>query len=50
MAKKIIVPAKSQRIRIVNRCIMCGKVIPVGNAICSTCNNKRVRALKKSRR
>lgn len=33
--------------RVVNRCIMCGKIIPMGYAICNTCNNKRLRALRR---
>ncbi len=49
MVKKIIVPVKSSRIRIVNRCIMCGKVIRPGQAICRSCNLKRLIALKKRR-
>ena len=47
MVKRIIIPAKSKKIKIVNRCIMCGKIIPISSAICSTCNLKRLRALKR---
>ena len=33
--------------RVVNRCIMCGRIIPMGYAICSSCDRKRKEALKK---
>lgn len=49
MAKKIIIPTKSAKIKIVNRCIMCGKIIPRGYAICNRCDNKRIRALNRRR-
>lgn len=35
--------------KIVNRCIMCGKTIPMSKAICTSCNNKRVQALKRKK-
>jgi len=47
MVKKTIFPIKHSKIKIVNRCIMCGKVIPMGLAICNTCNLKRLKALKR---
>ena len=40
MAKPIRFKTKKE-FKIVNRCIMCGKIIPLGYAICSTCNQKR---------
>ena len=46
MAKRKFRIANS-RLRIVNRCIMCNKVIPMGRAICSICNAKRIRALRR---
>lgn len=48
MAKPIKFRSKKE-FKIVNRCIMCGKVISIGNAICNTCNHKRLIALKRRR-
>jgi len=47
MAKNIIIPTRFQRVKIVNRCIMCGRIIPLGSSICSICDRKRKEALKK---
>jgi len=46
MAKPIKFRIKKE-LKIVNRCIMCGRIIPSGHAICSSCNQKRQIALKK---
>ena len=40
MAIKYRIP--SQRIKFVNRCILCGRIIPIGTAICSSCSNKNI--------
>lgn len=40
MAKPIKFRVK-RKFKLVNRCIMCGKVIPMDYAICSSCNKKR---------
>ncbi len=47
MPKQLKFRASLPKVRIVNRCIMCGKSIPMGYAICSSCNAKRQTALKK---
>jgi predicted nucleic acid-binding Zn ribbon protein len=46
MAKPIKFRARNPRFRIVNKCIMCGKIISMGQAICNSCNLKRKRALR----
>lgn len=33
--------------KMVNRCIMCGRIIPMGRAICDSCNIKRLKALRR---
>lgn len=33
--------------KIVNKCIMCGRIIPMGYAICGSCDKKRKEALKR---
>lgn len=38
MAKPIKFRSKKS-FKIVNRCIMCGKIIPIHKAICDTCNS-----------
>ena len=48
MAKPIKFRSK-KKFEIVNRCIMCGKVIPMSKAICNACNTKRIRALRRLR-
>ena len=37
MAKAIKFKAKFPKVKIVNRCIYCGKVAPSGKFICSSC-------------
>lgn len=46
MARPIKFKTKKE-FKIVNRCIMCGKIIPMGYAICDSCERKRKDALKK---
>jgi rRNA maturation endonuclease Nob1 len=46
MARPIVFRPKKE-FKLVNRCIMCGKIIPIRYAICSSCNQKRQIALKK---
>ena len=48
MAKPIKFRSKKE-FKLVNRCIMCGKIIPIRDAICNSCNTKRLKALKKRR-
>lgn len=49
MAKPIKFRLKRQ-FQIVNRCIMCGRIIPQGFAICATCNRERLKGLIKAKR
>lgn len=38
MARRTVLrPVNLPRIKIVNRCILCGTVIPAGSSICSRC-------------
>ncbi len=46
MAKPIKFRSKKE-FKIINRCIMCGKIIPVNKAICNTCNQERIKALRR---
>lgn len=45
MARKFRIP--TEKIKFVNRCIMCGRIIPSGYSICATCNRKRIKNLRK---
>lgn len=38
MAIKYRIPA--YRIKFVNRCILCGKIIPAGSSICDNCKRR----------
>lgn len=49
MAKAIKFRAK-RKLEFVNKCIMCGATISLSKAICNTCNNRRIRSLRKIRR
>ena len=46
MAKPIKFRSKKE-FKLVNKCIMCGKIIPMSSAICDTCNKKRLKFLKR---
>ena len=46
MGKPIKFKSK-KHFKIVNKCIMCGKIISMDRAICIACNNKRIKSLKK---
>lgn len=47
MARPIRFRTKKQ-FKVVNRCIMCGRSVSRGRAICTSCNLKRIDSLKKS--
>jgi len=40
MGRPIKIKAKFPRIKIVNRCIFCGAIIPTGSSICGRCARK----------